>query len=215
MVVALFANGDMDATAWARAYLAEVRAIVAADGGVRHLLALDLRPDVVIGDLDSFPPAQREGLAAAGTRFIEHPAAKDETDLELALLYAVARYDEPILIFGGLGGRLDQLFANVLLLMHPHLRGASIRFVTEHQQLWLVQAETAIVGEAGDTVSLIPLGANVEVAATTGLLWPLRDETLSFGPARGLSNVMLEERATVSVKAGALLCVHTKKVWKR
>ena len=49
----------------------------------------------------------------------QHPAAKDETDLELALVYAANNYPGDIYLFGVLGGRLDQTLANILLLTHP------------------------------------------------------------------------------------------------
>lgn len=228
MTILIFANGDMDEAAeWMAPYLKASSTVIAADGGARHLRALGQRPDVVIGDLDSFPAEVRDEDEAAGSRFIEYPAAKDETDLELALLYAVEQGDdaggegerEPILIFAGLGGRLDQIFANVLLLMHPALRGWPIRFVTRYQQIWLVGADgpatTEITGQVGDTVSLIPLSGDVHVAMTSGLKWTLEDERLAFGPARGLSNVMVEEAATVSVASGYLLVVHSDGKWKR
>lgn len=235
MTTLIFANGDMDGRAgWIEPYLDEAALVIAADGGANHLRAVGRWPDVVIGDMDSFPADVRDEYEAAGCRFIEHPAAKDETDLELALLYAVGEGDaaeagvardgaaverEPILIFAGLGGRLDQIFANVLLLMHPALRGRPIRFVTEHQQIWLVGTDgpdtTEFAGQVGDTVSLIPLGGDVHVAQTSGLKWALEDERLTFGPARGLSNVMVEETASVAVASGHLLVVHTDRNWKR
>ncbi len=215
MSVLIFANGDMETTSWAKSYLAQASAVIAADGGASHLVALGVLPQVVIGDLDSFPAERRPEYEAAGVRFIEYPEAKDETDLELALLHAAAHYDEEIIIFGGIGGRLDQTLANVLLLMHPQLRDKDIRFLTEHQQIWLVQERARIEGEAGDTVSLIPFGGDVHVLSTTGLRWELRDELLSFGPARGLSNVMEDAIAEVCVASGYLLCVHTSQIWRR
>lgn len=215
MSILIFANGDVEDYGWVKAHLSAAGAVIAADGGAQHVLAAGGRPDLIIGDLDSFPPERRDALEARGVEFVNYPRAKDETDLELALLHAIRQYEEPVLVLGGLGGRLDQIFANVLLLMHPDLRFRSVRFLTEHQQIWLTHGETEIEGERGDTVSLIPLGGDVEIAATTGLQWQLVDETLSFGPARGLSNVMTADRARVVVRAGHLLCVHTKQGWGR
>lgn len=217
MAVLVFANGDLESTAWVAPYLREASAVIAADGGAAHVLRAGFRPDVVIGDLDSFAAGERRSLEAAGVRFIVHPAAKDETDLELALLHAVRTSEEPVLVFAGLGGRLDQMLANVLLLMHPALRGRAIRFLTPYQQIWLVQGPglTEVRGAPGDTVSLIPLGGDAQVRATSGLAWALRDETLAFGPARGISNEMTAPVAAVELASGHLLCVHTKQEWKR
>jgi thiamine pyrophosphokinase len=211
----IFANGDIAETEWLRPLLSQASRIIAADGGTRHLYALNRLPDIVIGDMDSLPDPLRHWLAAASIQPIIHPHAKDETDLELALLYA-RQYREPIWIFGALGGRLDQTLANVWLLAHPALAGHEVALVTEFERAWLVEkGETAVHGQPGDLVSLIPMGGDVVIRATTGLAWPLQAERLVFGPARGVSNVMQADIATIIVDDGRLLCVHMQQGWAR
>jgi thiamine pyrophosphokinase len=108
-----------------------------------------------------------------------------------------------------MGGRLDQTLANILLLAHPALNGRCVRLVEERETAWLVDRETTIDGAPGDTVSLIPLDGTVHVAETVGLRWPLRDDHLDFGPARGVSNEMTADSASVRLSSGRLLCIHT------
>jgi len=116
--VFVFANGVLADIGWLPPILARAAAVIAADGGLRHVLALGRRPDVLIGDLDSLPPGVDPETAAG--KVIRYPRDKDETDLELALLYAVDHYpDAEVFVVGGAGGRLDHLLANVLLLAHP------------------------------------------------------------------------------------------------
>jgi thiamine pyrophosphokinase len=210
--VLIFANGEMATIEWVSPFLAEARAVIAADGGAQHLIALDRLPDLLIGDLDSIPPEVARRLEEGGTKIVSHNRAKEETDLELALQYAVAHYaDAPILIFATLGGRLDQAIANILLLAHPALHGRTVQIVEPDQRAWLIESETQIQGQPGDTISLIALGGDVLVARTSGLRWPLRRESLLFGPARGISNEMTSDVATVILESGRLLCVHTTK----
>ena len=64
--------------------------VVAADGGADAALALGLHVDLAIGDFDSISAAGLAALERAGTRIERHPAAKDATDLELALDAALA-----------------------------------------------------------------------------------------------------------------------------
>ena len=64
--------------------------MIAADGGVDRALALGLHVDVAIGDFDSVTAAGLAAAEAAGARIERHPAAKDATDLELALDAALA-----------------------------------------------------------------------------------------------------------------------------
>ena len=62
MTTLVFANGDIETYDWLSPYLERATVVIAADGGTRHLLHLGRRPDVIIGDLDSFPDAAQPWL---------------------------------------------------------------------------------------------------------------------------------------------------------
>ncbi|MGZ8501612.1 MAG: thiamine diphosphokinase, partial [Candidatus Limnocylindrales bacterium] len=66
-----------------------------------------------------------------------------------------------------------------------------------------------LAGRVGDLVSLIPLGPGVDGVTTAGLAWPLDDEPLPLGPARGLSNVRVAPVARVSVRTGIVVVIET------
>ena len=207
----IFANGEFPDPQSTKDLLRSIGGdaviIIAADGGTHHALAASVTPDVVIGDLDSLSPEVQTRVEAAGAQIVRFSPRKDETDLELALLYAVHSGATEIVILAALGGRLDQTLANVLLLTLPELRGLDVRIVEGAQEAFLIQGETTITGQPGDTVSLIPLGGDAEGVTTDGLEWPLDKDVLRFGPARGVSNVLKSNQAHVSVRRGSLLCV--------
>jgi thiamine pyrophosphokinase len=205
----IFANGEFPDPQSTRGLLRPDDLIIAADGGTRHALAAGVIPHVIVGDLDSLAPDEQARVEAAGARVIRFSPRKDETDLELALLHAVHEGATVIVILAALGGRLDQTIANLLLLALPELRGLDVRIVEGTQTAFLVQDERLIEGRPGDTVSLIPLGGDAVDVTTEGLEWPLHEDTLRFGPARGVSNVLAAERARVRVRRGLLLCVVT------
>jgi len=182
---------------------------VAANGGaVRARALLALPPHVVIGDLDSLDDATRAWCERARARILPHPRDKDETDLELALDLALARGATEITLLGTLGGRLDQTLANVLLLVKTARARVPARIAGADYDAWLVWERVAVRGRVGDTVSLIPLTERVEGIVTTGLRYPLRNETLSLGAARGVSNVLVAECAEIAFARGLLLVVH-------
>lgn len=210
MSVLIFANGDLQPGKWIEPYLDKATLVIAANGGLKHVLALKLRPDTLIGDLDSANEELLRQARMAGAAILEHPADKDETDLELALNYAAEKNPAEIFILAAFGGRLDQMLGNVQLLAHPRLANRSVKLVDARQSAWLVRDETTIRGKQGDTLSLIPLGGDVRIGSTVGLRWPLSDDVLEFGKARGISNVMTGDRAAVAVSSGLLLCVHTE-----
>lgn len=208
MTVLIIANGVMEEVGWIRPYLATATAIIAADGGSRYLHQLDVPPTVLVGDLDSVETAVVDWLTVNQVPILSHPVDKDETDLELALRHAVETYPDEILLFGVLGGRLDQMVANLLLLAHPGLNGRLITIVTPTERAWLIRTATTIQGQPNDTLSLIPLTPTVQINQTQGLKWPLRQESLTFGYARGISNQLTKPEALVEISSGLLLCIH-------
>jgi len=184
--------------------------LLCADGGARAALALNLKPDVVVGDLDSLDESAQARLKEMSCRLVVYPAAKNWTDLELALKLAVQEGATEIVVLGALGGRLDQELANILLLLLPDLENVPTRIVDDRQEMFVMRGQAEIVGQPGEIVSLIPLGGDVRGIVTEGLMYPLRDEPLVSGPARGVSNVMTGQVARVTVRSGTLLVVHSR-----
>ena len=79
-----------------------------------------------------------------------------------------------------------------------------------HQPLAVIgEVRQGLPGRIGDLVSLLPLGDRVDGVTTEGLRYPLRDEPLVAGPARGQSNVRMSPHAAVTIRRGRLLIVET------
>jgi thiamine pyrophosphokinase len=187
------------------------RAVVAADGGVERAASLGLAVDVVIGDLDSVSPATLERAEAAGARVVRHPAAKDATDLELALDEAVALGARRVLVVASGGGRLDHLLASVLVLGSARYEALEIDALVGDALVHVIRGERTMRGTSGGLVTLLPLGGPAEGVTTTGLEYPLANETLHEGSTRGVSNLLVGAEATVSVARGVLLAVRPPK----
>ncbi len=182
--------------------------VIAADGGVDRAHALGLRVDLAIGDFDS---ATEAGLAAAeadGARVERHPAAKDATDLELALDAAMELSPARVLVVGSPAGRLDHLLASLLLLGSERYAGVELDALLGGAQAHVIRGSRTLSGAVGELVSLLPLHGPAEGVTTTGLAYPLAGETLSAGTSRGVSNVFAEQTARVDVGRGVLLAVH-------
>ena len=181
--------------------------LIAADGGTRHILALGLIPSVVIGDLDSLNEKERLRLDTAGIEIRRVPRDKEVTDFELALQYAVEAGFSKILVVAALGNRLDQTLGNLALLTNPSLDGFNIRFDDGEERACFTRTQAMVEGHSGDIVSLIPWGGKATGVVTDGLRWPLRSETLYPYKTRGISNELLGESASVSLKSGLLLII--------
>jgi thiamine pyrophosphokinase len=189
--------------------------LVAADGGAAHCLAAGLRPDLVLGDFDSLAEADQERLRVMGVELRVAPRDKDESDMELCLLVALAMRATSIDIVGASGlVRPEHGIANVLLLADPRLDGRRVRLVGRGSRTWRMgtadgPGEARIDGAPGDLLSLLPLDACVKAVQTESLRFPLNAEDLVLGSPRGLSNELLGEHARVTSGQGRLLVVHT------
>ena len=185
----------------------DVDAVIAADSGVRHALALGLRVDVVVGDLDSVDEHDLAAAVASGAVVERHPVDKDATDLELALATAVRGGAERIVVVGIDGGRLDHLLANLLVLASPDLAGVDVEARAGTTRVTVVRGAVTLEGTPGDLLTLLPVGGPATGVRTDGLRYPLDDETLEAGTTRGVSNVLEAASVKVSVGDGTLLAV--------
>ena len=184
--------------------------VIAADGGYHHAENLDLEVDILIGDLDSVSSSVKITLDTQGVMIQSFPPDKDETDLEIALTYAVNGGAEEIIVIGALGGRLDMSIANLLLLTLSQIADVRVEVWAEEQTAWAIRPPGGeIMGEIGDTVSLIPLAGDTSGITSNNLAYELVDATLFGGEARGVSNLMTSKVAYVEVKKGTLLVVHS------
>ncbi len=185
--------------------------VVAADGGAGTAEQLGLRPDLLVGDLDSIDPAALAAIRAAGVPIETASAAKDESDTELAIRAALARGADRLTIVGGLGGRPDHLLANIGLLALPGLADRPTELLDGATRVTLVRGPGAaeLAGRVGDLVSLLPLGPGVVGVSATGVEWPLDDEPLPVGPARGLSNRRTAPIARIAIRSGLLVAIET------
>ena len=186
--------------------------VVAADGGALALERWKLMPHLVVGDMDSLGDAGVERFERKGIPVKKFPATKDESDLELAVAQAIAAGATEIVLLGALGGeRLDHETANLLLLADPGYDGVRIEARRGALRVRAIRGEgsLALAGPVEALVTLIPVNGDAEGVTTEGLRYPLRDETLRFGRARGLSNEVDSLPATVTVRKGSLLVFET------
>ena len=207
--IIIFANGELPDKEKARALLHDGDFIIAADGGTRHVLELGKIPDVIVGDLDSLPTNFE--VSKFENEVILYPKDKNETDLELAIQYALTLNPKEIIIIAALGGRLDQTLGNIALISDPFLPHPSrVRLDDGIEEIFFCHDACEISGTSSDLVSLLPWQGEVTGIVTTGLKWTLQNETLYPHKTRGISNEMTGEVATVQIKSGLLLIVHRR-----
>jgi len=189
--------------------IAEIGAalIITCDGGVRHVQQLGIKPDVIIGDMDSIEPAQLISYSTQGVKIIKYPANKDFTDTELALDYALNLKPTAIYIWGALGGRIDHTLANIFLLRKGQKAGIKTYLIDEYCEAFIVDKKASFVDAKGVTVSLFAFSPQVEGLSLSGFVYPLKGAVLTMGESLGVSNIINKAHAKISVRAGNLLVI--------
>ena len=99
--------------------------VLAADGGFAHLESIGVVPDVALGDFDSL------GYIPDAPCVVRHPVMKDATDLELALAWLWRKGYTSAVVYGALGGRLDQTLATQQTLVYFARCGMELAAVGE------------------------------------------------------------------------------------
>lgn len=184
--------------------------LIAVDGGLRHLTRLGLKPHLLIGDLDSVSPQELAEVMNAGVEVRRFPPAKDQTDLELALEYALANGYAQVVIAYALGERSDHTLGNINLLSRPDLVEKSAWLDDGQVEIRLVSQAATLPTRRGDLVSLLAWGSPAEGVTTQGLRYPLRNEPLFPWQSRGISNVALSDRFELKLSSGRLLVMITR-----
>lgn len=208
----IFANGEAVDINRLGAMLQQDDLLIAADGGLRYLIQLGKLPQALIGDLDSVTAEEVELARNNGTAVHKYPVGKNETDLQLAIDFAIQADCSSIVIAAALGGRLDQTLGNIFLLTRSDLQQIEIRLDDGFEEVFIIRSLAEITGRPGDTVSLLPYGEPAVDVKTENLRYPLNFETLFEDQTRGISNVMETSTARVSISKGILICVHTRQI---
>lgn len=175
--------------------------VIAADAGYRICRQEGLCPDLLLGDFDSMEPP------AGFARVRRLPVEKDDTDTLAALRAGLEEGRDTFYIYGGTGGkRLDHTLANLQSLLFLRRRGAR-GYLYGDDFVWTVIEDEALTVERTvewGLFSAFCLGDRAEGVDEEGFQYPLRDALLAPDFPLGVSNHILEPRARITVRKGAL-----------
>lgn len=210
MKAVIFANADIYDYSFCEKYLENTDIIISCDGGMRHTKKLGIVPNYILGDFDSAEPDVIKYYKDMEIEFRQFPEKKDETDMELSLGLAIDINADDIVIMGGIGSRLDHTLANVHLLYTALKKGVRARLVNENNCAELIDSSIEIDGEKGDIVSILPISMTVKGITHIGMEYPLNNAELSIDSPRGISNVMLGDKAYTTISEGLLLVIKSR-----
>lgn len=182
--------------------IADARTI-AADSGMRHATALDIVPELWVGDFDS-----SDASLLAEWKDVERqsfPAAKNATDGELAVEAALSRGARSIVLAGALGGdRSDHVMAHLLYATALHEAGTGVMLTSGDEEVWPLAEGTHRFDLPVNSLFSILCLTEVKALTIDGARYPLDGFAASFGTTRTISNVV-EDTLTISHTGGRAL----------
>ena len=181
--------------------------IIAADGGLLNASALGVRPDILLGDLDSL----KDKEIPKDAEVLRVPSEKDFTDTQLAVDTAVKKGASEVVIVGGLDGRLDHTLSNLAILedlwgkrIHAHITNG------QNRVRYINSTSTLIPRSGFRYLSILCLSEKVKGVSIEGCKYPLKNVTLNRSFQYAVSNEIEGNCALVSVRRGGVYIIESK-----
>jgi thiamine pyrophosphokinase len=128
---------------------------------------------------------------------------QNSTDFEKCLQYCVQRKLNNILVFCGIGLRPDHTLNNYSILKR-YAKKLDIKFVTDEFEIFFIDKKTSFKYKPNETVSFLALPRAIKIK-TSGLEFPLFDESLEFGVREGTLNKSVSDKVSISFSRGSIL----------
>ena len=176
--------------------------VYCADGGANFCYELDLIPKEIYGDLDSIKDEVKEFYYKKNVKFIKFKVEKDYTDSELVLNEIENKY-ELIYCIGGLGGSIDHELTNINLLA----KYDNLIFISEKEKIFKIDSDYKFNDMEKTKISFIIFSDEVKALSLKGFKYNIENLDIKKGEARCISNIIIENKANLSIKSGSVLCV--------
>lgn len=172
------------------------------DSGLKHMPALGVQPNLIVGDFDSHANPH------LAVETIVLPCEKDDTDTVYAMKQAIGRGYEDFLLIGVIGGRLDHTLGNVSMLLYLDALGKRACIMDDYSDMQIVSSQPAYIGDEYAYFSLLNITGVARGITIENAKYPLEDAEITCEYQYGVSNEVLPGKtARVSVREGRLLLI--------
>lgn len=181
--------------------------VICADTGIDYALRCGVKPNIAIGDFDSFDKSK---LVNLDFEIVMIKEEKDETDTHYAVMHALEHGYTEIIICGGIGGRLDHTLANISTLKYIYENGANGHITDGYTTIYFMPQESSINLPYHKNCEYISLWAmkDSENVNIKGLKYELDKATLKTDFSIGTSNEFLEGKdGLISIGKGEAVVI--------
>ncbi len=163
--------------------------IICLDGAADKLIRIGLRPDIILGDLDSLAKDQ-----------VEYPCElvllddQSKNDLEKCLSWCCAIGITELSLIGFTGGRDDHTMSNLWVIL-SYAHKIKLVIYTDYSTIYCVKNKSSFKTLPGQIVSIIAPDKDIKIT-TTGLEYQINNSNL-ISPSNGISNVANNKTCTI------------------
>lgn len=183
-----------------KSYFTDDNYFVFCDGGLKHKEKLNISPDYIVGDFDSYKiPENTENMLVL-------PTVKDDTDTFAAIKLMLRRGFKDFLLVGVIGERLDHSFGNVSILLYLKEHNARGVIVDDYSEMILCDNTVRIEKGSCSYFSIISLSKRLEGVDIFGAKYPLENATIENSYQFAVSNEPTED-TKINVKQGDALVI--------
>ncbi len=187
--------------------------IICADSGYNTAAKLQVKPSLLVGDLDSIDRSSVSQNDFDSVEKLIVPSIKDDTDTQLAVDTAISHGATEICIIGGLSGRADHTLSSVFLLENIAGKNIRVTFTDGKNKISVLSAsgslKKAFVYPKAKYLSLISLSDICRNVSVSGVFYPLSQVTLERKYSYAVSNEITSDCAEISLSHGTLLIIES------
>ncbi|MBY0144523.1 thiamine diphosphokinase [Neobacillus niacini] len=213
MHINILAGGPVELLPNLNEYKQENEVWVGVDRGVFTLINMNITPQIAFGDFDSVTKQELMIIEENVENMKIYKPEKNETDMELALNWAIEQRPDLIRVFGASGGRLDHFLANVQLLVKPLMEDNNVKiFLIDKQNIISLKGPGSYkIKMRSDKkyISFVPLTLSVKGLTLEGFKYPLKNRHISIGSTLCISNELVSDNGTFSFSEGILLVIRS------
>lgn len=212
-IAALMLNGDYKDREFYTEKLKNYSYIVCADGASNNIYAMEITPNLLVGDFDSIDSDIFSFYKNKGVEILKFPPEKDYTDSQLALYELIERGYEEIHIYGSFGSRIDHTLGNIGLIYDGFEKNVSIILIDENTKIVGIKEGLNIINYESDKIfSILAFFGNIEGISIKNAKYTLENFDFRCGLPRGISNEFLNKDVEITIKSGKGICIITNSI---
>lgn len=173
---------------------------IGVEKGAYYALKYGIALDLALGDFDSVTETEKAYIKTHAKSMDEHAIRKDKTDSDLAITEALKHSPSRIIMYGGVGTRMDHTYGNITFL-----KRGNITIMNDDVKMYVLNSGTYGITHSHDYISFFAVEP-IKNLTLKGFSFELESYNLDVDDPLCISN---QGQGVVSFKEGRLLVIQS------